>query len=86
MQEIHPVLTVPRVPELCRCPACNPLHNPGLVRRGAGHHKERQCALCKNTRLVPVIVATRYLGSMNADDAFGPYSETAEPARKHVRR
>lgn len=64
----------PRRPTTCRCPACNPLH-VGL--RDGGRHRSRKsvarkqgiagvglimpCKLCKNTRIVPVDVAARYL-------------------------
>lgn len=44
-----------------RCPACNPMHGTHGVFRGGGRGREKECSLCKGSKLVEVEVAKRYV-------------------------
>lgn len=60
-------LVKPRRPATCRCPACNPMHNPAF--QGVGSKTQRAanarkvCAMCKGTREVATNAAAAYLAA-----------------------
>lgn len=46
---------------MCRCPACNPIHNTAVRQRRAAKHGPNSCPLCEGKKLIPIKTAESFL-------------------------